>query len=198
MQTSASIRAIFNGALDFDRYVASAKPNEQSNWKAFEARVALSPDQVRTLRASTRRVNILVISGTWCGDCVQQCPILAHIERACPADRARLDAPGIDLRFIDRDEHRDFAESFKICGGYRVPTVIFLNEDFDFVALMGDRTLSRYRAIASRQLGPSCPLPGAPVPADEIAATTQDWVNECERVALLLRLSAKLREKHAD
>jgi len=66
------------------------------------------------------------------------------------------------------------------------------------VSAFGDRTLSRYRALAQRQLGPSCPLPGAPVPDDEIAATFQDWMDEIERVQLLCRLSTKLRTKHGD
>ena len=62
----------------------------------------------------------------------------------------------------------------------------------------GDRSLTRYRAAAARNLGPSCPLPGAPLPQDELEGTLQDWVDEFERVHLLLRLSARLRQKHQD
>jgi len=79
-----------------------------------------------------------------------------------------------------------------------VPTVLFLNEEFDLVGYTGDKSLSRLRATALRKLGPACELPGAPVPADETAATVQDWVNEVERIHLLVRLSTKLRAKHSD
>jgi hypothetical protein len=41
-------------------------------------------------------------------------------------------------------------------------------------------------------------MPGAPLDADELAATIQDWSDEFERVALLVRLSAKLRQRHGD
>ena len=85
-----------------------------------------------------------------------------------------------------------------LCGGRRVPVFIFMNEEFDLVSLMGDRSLTRYRALAARQLGPSCPVPGAPIPPDELAGTIQDWLDELERVHLLCRLSPKLREKHGD
>jgi hypothetical protein len=71
-------------------------------------------------------------------------------------------------------------------------------EDFEFVSLLGDRTLSRYRAVAQRNLGPACPLPGAPLPDEELAATLQDWIDETERVHLILRLSTRLREMHGD
>jgi hypothetical protein len=73
-----------------------------------------------------------------------------------------------------------------------------MSEDFEFVSLLGDRTLSRYRAMAARSLGAACPLPGAPLPDDELAATLSEWVGEFERVQLLLRLSPRLRQKHGD
>ena len=63
---------------------------------------------------------------------------------------------------------------------------------------MGDRTLTRYRSMAARNLGASCEIPGATVPEDEYGETLQDWLNEFERVHLLLRLSARLRQKHGD
>ena len=73
-----------------------------------------------------------------------------------------------------------------------------MNEDFEFVAIFGDKSLSRLRAQAAKALGASCPLPGADVPHDEIAATLADWLAEIERVHLLLRLSPKLRERYED
>lgn len=188
--TTGTLREHFATALPYDRYVATGKPHEQANWAAFRARVALTPAQQPVLADIRRRVNVLCVSGTWCGDCVQQCPMFDAIARANPGQ--------IDLRFVDRDHHKSLSDQLRICGGNRVPVVLFLNEDFDFVALAGDRTLARYRALASRLLGASCPLPGAPVPADEIAATLQDWINEFERVGLLLRLSPKLRARHGD
>ncbi len=187
----------FRDALPYDRYVATGKPNEKSNWEAFHARVKITDAQRSLIAGFQRRINVLVISGTWCGDCVQQCPMLDHIARAHPANTKEQDSPGIDLRFVDRDKNLDLAKQLMICGGLRVPTVIFLNEEFEFVSILGDRTISRYRALAAKYLGAACPLPGAPVQTDEIGATLQDWVNEFERVSLLLLMSPKLSEKHA-
>ena len=80
-------------------------------------------------------------------------------------------------------------------AGNRVPTLLFCAEDFELVSYLGDRTLTRYRSIAAQQLGAACPLPGAHVPEDELATTLNDWLNEFERVQLLLRLSPRLRQK---
>lgn len=190
MLTPEVLRRAFEAGLPYDRYVQTGKPNEQANWSAFRKRVALTPAQNQLVAGFTRQINALCVSGIWCGDCVQQCPMFDAIAAANPER--------IHLRFIDRDEHPEIAGAVKICGGGRVPVLLLLNEDFDFVALAGDRVLSRYRALAGRTLGPACPLPGAPVPADEIAATLADWLDEFERVALLLRLSSKLRSRYGD
>jgi hypothetical protein len=69
-------------------------------------------------------------------------------------------------------------------------------EDGVIVSIFGDRTLSCYRWIIAKETGPTCPLPGAPVPEDVLEGMVQDWMNECERVQLLLRLSPRLLSVH--
>jgi hypothetical protein len=198
MLTTQAYRAAFASALPYPDYLDTAKPNERTKWDAFATGVKLTQPQQALVRSFERRINVLVISGTWCGDCVQQVPILDAIARLHPATDLGHRTPGIDFRLVDRDRHAEFTSQFTICGGGRVPVILFLNEEFDFVALAGDRTLNRYRRMAAAKLGPSCPLPGAPVPADEVAAVTADWLDQFERVALLLRLSTKLRAHHGD
>lgn len=189
MLTADFLKSHFDRALPYAKYVATGNPDQQARWRTVYEQARLTPAQRELVGAFGRDMKALVSSGMWCGDCVQQCPLLARIAEA---------SPRIDLRFVDRDEHADFAERIMICQGLRVPTAVFMAEDYEFMSLLGDRTLSRYRAVAQRQLGPSCPLPGAPIPPEEMAATMQDWVNEFERVHLMLRLSARLREKHGD
>jgi thiol-disulfide isomerase/thioredoxin len=184
-----SLRAAFSQAVDYPTYIKNAQSHEQTNWNTFHSRIKLSESQRALLASFTRQVNILCISGSWCGDCVQQVPFLDHLARATPK---------ITFRLLERDDHAGFASNFKICSGDRVPVVMLMNEDFDFCALLGDRTLARYRSLAQRQLGGACPLPGAPVPPDEVAAQLQDWLNDIERIQLMLRLSTKLRNRHGD
>ncbi|MCW5755701.1 MAG: thioredoxin family protein [Phycisphaeraceae bacterium] len=184
------LRQKYDQGLGYKAYVATGSPGHQKAWADFRQQVRTTPSQEALFRGFTRQMHVLCVSGTWCGDCVQQVPMLDAI--------AGMRPDLIHLRLVDRDEHMDLSRRLVINDGLRVPVVLFLNEEFDFVSMYGDRTLTRYRAIADRQLGASCPLPGAPVPPDEIAATLQDWINEAERVQLICRLSTKLRAKHGD
>jgi thiol-disulfide isomerase/thioredoxin len=164
-------------------------PDQRSRWDAFHGRVSLTPVQTKVLSNFVRRMPVLVLAGAWCGDCVNQCPIFAHFATA---------APSIDLRFLDRDARPDIAAHLKVCGGQRVPVAAFFSEDFSPVLFYGDKTLAAYRAAASAQLGDSCASGAAPPPADQIAAVTSDWLDQFERVHLILRLSARLRQVHGD
>ncbi len=184
------LREKFKEGLRYDDYVATGRDNHRHAWNDFRQQVQTTDAQRELFQGFKRRMHVLCVSGTWCGDCVQQVTMLDAI--------AGLRPDLIELRVLDRDEHMDLAQRLVINDGNRVPVVLFLNEEFDFVSMYGDRSLTRYRAIADRQLGASCPLPGAPVPEDEIAATLQDWINETERAQLVCRLSTKLRAKHGD
>jgi thiol-disulfide isomerase/thioredoxin len=184
----SDLRSKHEAGLTYADYLGT-DPGKAGPWKTIYDQIELTADQRTLVGGFTRRMPVLCLSGIWCGDCAQQGPLLQRIAEA---------NHGIDLRWLDRDEHRDLAERVQINAGLRVPVAIFMAEDFEPVSIMGDRTLTRYRSMAARQLGGACPLPGAPVPDDELQGTLQDWLNEFERVHLLLRLSARLRERHGD
>ena len=176
--------------LPYDRYVATGTAQQQADWRAIYEQARLTDEQRALVAGFTRRINVIALSGIWCGDCVQQLPLVERIAEANPT--------AIDIRYLDRDEHRDLQDQIRINAGDRVPVVIFCAEDFEPVGWFGDRTLNRYRALARKQLGAACPLPGAAVDADEMAATLADWVEQFERAHLLLRLSGRLRQLHGD
>jgi hypothetical protein len=161
----------------------------RARWSAVYERVALAEEQKRLLASFRREMRVLVMAGAWCGDCVEQCPIFQRFAEASPAIR---------LRFCDRDASPELQKELTICGGARVPAVVFLSEDGHEVGRYGDRTLSKYRKIASEQLAEGCPSGVAPPEQSLLAATVQDWLNEFERVQLILRTSPRLRKKHGD
>jgi len=179
-----------DAGLTYADYLATGNDQQRANWQTIYDQATLTNAQAALLGSFKRKINIIGLSGIWCGDCVQQCPLVQKIAEAAPDT--------IDLRWLDRDEHIDLQERVRINAGNRVPVLIFCAEDYEFVSWYGDRTLTRYRAMAAKNLGGVCPLPGAPVPQDEIHATLTDWLEQFERAHLLLRLSGRLRQIHGD
>jgi thiol-disulfide isomerase/thioredoxin len=182
--------AVFDQGLRYEAFLSKYGTEEQRRrWEGVYTTVALTTDQNRLLAGFVREMKVLVVAGTWCGDCVNQCPIFQHI--AALNDRIRI-------HYFDRDDNKELAQELSICGGPRVPSVLFLSEDGHPCGRAGDRTISAYREIAAKQLGPSCPTGIAPPDKTVLQNVVQDWVNEFERIQLMLRTSARLRQLHND
>lgn len=195
--TAEGWRAAFEAALPYREFLERhGTPDQRSRWEMFHKQVSLTSAQKSLLGGFVRRMPVLVLAGAWCGDCVNQCPIFDHFAAASPSadGTSRL----VDVRFLDRDARPDIAAHLKVCGGQRVPVAMFLSEDFTPILFYGDRTLSAYRAAAVSQFGESCASGAVPPAADAIAAVTADWLEQFERVQLILRLSGRLRQLHGD
>lgn len=181
--------AAFESGLTYNDFLQKyGEPSHLQRWQEVHERITLTAAQKTLLESFTRELRVLCLAGTWCGDCVNQCPIFDHFAQA--NDR-------IQVRFFDRDDSPQLAEAVRLCGGARVPVVVFLNEDGQFCGLYGDRTLSKYRQMANDQLGPSCPT-GLGMEQPLLNNVVQDWLNEFERMHLMVRLSPRLRQKHGD
>src|SRR5438105_15269220 len=89
----------FAAALPYDAYVKTGTDEQQRRWQQVYAAARLTPEQSKLVAGFTRDMKVLIVSGIWCGDCVQQCPLLQRIAEGNP-DR-------ITLHLTDRDEQRD-------------------------------------------------------------------------------------------
>ena len=180
----------FASGFPYDRYVQTGNDEQQRRWSRVYEAARLNDAQNLLVGGFVREMKILIFSGIWCGDCVEQCPLIQRIAQANPAK--------ISLRFIERARDGELVPELRINAGSRVPVVVFLSEDDRWCATAGDRTVNRYRAIALRKLGPLCPTGIVPPDKEELAATLADWLNEVERVQLMLRLTPRLRQKYQD
>lgn len=180
----------FDQAIDYASFVALGTPDgHDGQWHMRYEALALTEQQQALVASFTRSINVLCLTGTWCGDCALQGAAMQRIAEANP-DR-------INLRFLLREEaHADLIVPNRINAGFRVPVTYFLAEDFEPVSRFGDRTLSRYRSMARKALGDDA-VP-APAPADPVREVLSEVLDEFERVHLLLRLSARWREQYGD
>ena len=123
----------FAAALPLSDFLAKyGTEADRKRWKRAAEQTRLTNAQASLLERFTRRTNVLVLAGAWCGDCSAQCPIFEAFAAA---------APVIVTRYLDRDEHAEVQAALKINGGNRVPVLVFFSEDGHEVARYGERTL---------------------------------------------------------
>ena len=167
---------------------AYGSDGDQDRWRQVYDQTTLSSEQRSLLGSFVREMHVLCLAGAWCGDCVEQCPIFGVFESV---------ASVINVRYVDRDAYAELKETLTICGGARVPQVVFFSEDMQQVGRYGDRTLAKYRQMAASLGGAACST-GVLGANNGHAEVVQDWLNEFERIQLILRTSPRLRTKHSD
>ena len=190
--TGDVLKAKFEQALPYEGFVALGEPaGHRPPWDQRYGQLELTDGQRNLVEGFGRTMQVLCLTGTWCGDCALQGSAMQRVAEANP-DR-------IHLRYILRsEEYADLVVKARINAGFRVPVTWFMAEDFEPVASFGDRTLSRYRSMARKALPPEETAAMAVAPEDPVRAVLDEVLEEFERVHLLLRLSTRLRQLHGD
>jgi len=184
-------RTAFNEALEYDAYLDTSEAKHAQRWRDRAADVpSLTDEQAARLGGHHRKLNVLVLSGVWCGDCVRQGPMLKAIADAAGSD--------VTLRVIDREANTELRDELRLVGAMRVPVVLFLTEDFWELGRFGDRGLTVYRQKAEREVGAACATGLIAEPREALAAEQGEWVDNFERMLLMARLSPPLRARHGD
>ncbi len=87
-------RSVFQRALPYGGFLQHYATEEQkTRWAHSYDAIELSGEQKELLASFRRKINVLCLSGPWCGDCVNACPIFQRIAEACPL---------INLVFVNR------------------------------------------------------------------------------------------------
>lgn len=179
----------WESGLGYQDYLSKhANEQDAARWRSVHSAMDLGDPVREMLRSWTRKMPVLVMSGAWCGDCAEQCPLFEKIENENPL---------VEFRFIDRDADAQLAERLQLCGAARVPQAVVLSEDFCFVARSSDKTLAKYRQLA-HSAGAFCSSGIVDASSDAFVDGLREWLELFERSQLTLRLSSRLRTIHGD
>ncbi len=181
-------RHYFERSKPYEQYLASGSSDYALRWREFEKKVSLGATSRSILQQFKRQMNLLVLSGVWCGDCARQGPILNLIETVQPL---------VSCRYLDNRANPELQDELRINGAEKVPVIVVLSEDFFELARFGDRHLSVYRRKAATELGAACD-PGLIAPADELKVEGDEWVEYLDRLQLMLRLAPMLRKRYGE
>ena len=137
----------FDKALPYRAYVHTGSAEQQRLETGGES--PIFPAQKQLVAGFQRNMRVLIVSGIWCGDCVQQCPLLHRI--------AEANSSRIDLRLLDRDQNRDLAEQIHINAGERMPVALFLAEGYELLRRLRRAIVDPISRVARAQLGAVMP-----------------------------------------
>lgn len=191
----------FNKAKNYLQYGEGSNDAHWAKWKSYEKKVQLNPEQKQLISNFKRKINLLVLSGDWCGDCQRQGPMLYKIaELANSSNQLKDSKPLIDLRFIDNKKHPALQDELRINGAEKVPVAVFLTEDFLEVQRFGDKHLSVYRRLCAENNPAYCET-GIGIDNIEdrrLELEISEWINLFERIQYLLSLSPLLKKRYND
>src|SRR5579862_5900563 len=107
-KASASDFTRFASGVPYEAYLRGGNDEQQRRWNQVYQAAQLTGAQKELLNGFVREMKILVFSGIWCGDCVEQCPLIHRI--------AEANTQKIDLRFIERPRDGELIPELRING----------------------------------------------------------------------------------
>src|ERR1700694_2666091 len=158
----AVTRAQFDAGMTYDAYKSQMTRNREQ-LEGSEKDVQLKPEDVQALRDLPQPVNVLALAEDWCGDVVANLPVLGKL--------AAESNGMLNVRVLLRDQEpgAKVMDEHLNKGQYKsIPTVIFLDGDFNEVGIWVERPHSVTKLREEKRLelykqNPSWGDPSTPI-----------------------------------
>ncbi len=151
----AVTRERFLQGMSYDDYKAQMTRN-QERFAANERSVTLTPSDLAPFNALPRPLNVLVLAEDWCGDVIDNLPILGVIA----AQTGKL-----NLRIFLRDQNPDLIDQYLNQGQFRsIPVFAFFDDAFHELGHFIERpqSVTERRASQRRDVAAEHPEFGDP------------------------------------
>ncbi|MFN8533164.1 MAG: thioredoxin family protein [Dehalococcoidia bacterium] len=145
----------FAQGMTYDEYKAQMTRNRE-RFDQNEAGVSIDPADLAAFKALGRPLNVLVLCEDWCGDVIDNLPVLGRLAQ---------ESGTLNLRVFLRDQNLDLMDQWLREGKFRsIPTFVFFDDDFNQVGLFIERPqkVSVRRAEFREALSARRPEFGAP------------------------------------
>jgi hypothetical protein len=151
-QTSASpvTRERFEQGMTYDEFKAQMTRN-QERFASNERSLVLDPADIDAFKRLPRSLDVLVLAEDWCGDVVDNLPILGRLA----AESGKL-----NLRIFLRDQHPDLMDNYLNRGEFRsIPVFVFFDDEFREIGRFVERPASVSARRASQRAALSAQHP---------------------------------------
>jgi hypothetical protein len=130
----------FKTACDYQTYVDTILDKDRkSKYDSYYKRFKINEKHREYLSYDIEHnIKILAISASWCSDCQNNIPIIAHIAEI---------SPKLELKIIHKESSEETLNY--VNKGHRIPQIIFLSPDFFKVENWAERSTEQYRLYGS-------------------------------------------------
>lgn len=112
----------FNQGLTYDEYKAQMTRN-QERFIANEAAAAIDPEDKKAFSGLEKPLNVLVICEDWCGDVIDNLPVLGKLAE---------ETGKLNIRVFLRDQNLDIMDQYLKEGQFRsIPVFVFFDDDMN-------------------------------------------------------------------
>ncbi len=173
-------RERFEQGLTYEGFKARMTRN-QERFAAAESAVELREEDVAAFRRLPRPLNVLVLAEDWCGDVIDNLPVLGRLAEA---------SGKLNLRIFLRDENPDLMDQYLNQGQFRsIPVFAFFDEQLSPIGHFIERPTSVTAARAERRAAIYAAHPEFGAPDAPVASLPEE-----ARVRLTEALAASRRE----
>lgn len=158
----AVTRERFESGMTYDAWKAGMTRNRE-RFELLEGRVEIVPEDLAAFRRLPNPLNVLVLAEDWCGDVINNLPVLG---------RLAAESGTLNLRVFPRDQHPDLMDQYLNQGRYKsIPVFAFFDDDFREIGRWIERpaSVTQAREEKRREIYAENPELGSPdAPIDQL------------------------------
>ncbi|HEY7349642.1 MAG TPA: thioredoxin family protein [Ktedonobacterales bacterium] len=155
----------FEQGWTYDEFKARMTRN-QERFAANERELILDPADVAVFKSLPRSLNVLVIAEDWCGDVINNLPILGRLAE---------ESGKLNLRVFLRDQNADLMDQYLKDGQFRsIPVFAFFDEQFRELGRFIERPASVTERNARKRLEMYAQSPEFGAPDASISELPED------------------------
>lgn len=151
----AVTRERFEQGMTYDEFKERMTRN-QERFAANERQLALDPTDLAAFQHVPQSLNVLVLAEDWCGDVIDNLPILGRIAQ---------ESGKLNLRVFLRDQNLDLIDQYLKDGQFRsIPVFAFFDQQFNAIGHFIERpaSVTERRATQRREVFAQHPEFGSP------------------------------------
>jgi hypothetical protein len=178
-------REQFDAGLTYDAYKAQMTRNREQ-FEQNEKDLQLSASDRQAFSNLPQRLNVLALAEDWCGDVIANLPVIGRIAEASGGK--------LNLRILLRDQQpgEQVMDEHLNKGQYKsIPTVIFLDEDFNELGTWVERPESVTKLREEKRLAQYQQHPEWGDPSKPIAELPEDIRTQVQQGAAAIRTETK-------